>query len=127
MALSKYTILIADYIPTDMLLFKILLKQAHCSLLTATNGQHALELARSEHPDLILLDVKMPQLNGFEIASALQKEDTTKSIPILYVADMSDYPIFTPDGKVLLEEDYIGKPFGTKQLVKRILQRLDMK
>lgn len=65
MALSKYTILIADYIPTDMLLFKILLKQAHCRLLTATDADTALILAKNQHPDLILLDVNMPDLNGF--------------------------------------------------------------
>ena len=53
MSLSPYTILVADYIPTDMLLFQILLAQAHCRLLTATDGHDALHQAAQYHPDLI--------------------------------------------------------------------------
>lgn len=124
MALSKYTILIADYIPTDMLLFKILLKQAHCRLLTATDADTALILAKNQHPDLILLDVNMPDLNGFEVAKILQKDSYTCQIPILYIIDMGDYPVFTPNGKLLSSEEYIEKPYDMRQLVARILQRL---
>lgn len=124
MALSQYTILVADYIPTDMLLFKIMLKRAHCRLLTATDGMDALKQAKEKKPDLILLDVHMPEMNGFEIAAALQKEENTRSIPILFVADQGDYPIFTPEGRVLSEQEYIGKPFDTSMLVKRILEQL---
>lgn len=124
MALSKYTILIADYIPTDMLLFKILLKQAHCRLLTATDADTALILAKNQHPDLILLDVNMPDLNGFEVAKILQKNSYTCQIPILYIIDMGDYPVFTPNGKLLSSEEYIEKPYDMRQLVARILQRL---
>ncbi|MCD7927214.1 MAG: response regulator [Bacteroides sp.] len=124
MALSKYTILVTDCILTDLLLLKILLKQAHCHLLTATNGIHALQQARQVHPDLILLDIHMPEMNGFEVAAAMQSEEDTRHIPILYVVDMGDYPVFTPDGKVLSQEEYIEKPFNMRQLVKRILQRV---
>lgn len=124
MALSKYTILVAEYIPTDILLFKILLKQAHCRLLTATDGFNALQQARQEHPDLLLVDVQMPGMSGFEVANALQQDAMTKKIAILYVADMGDYPFFTPEGRMLSPNEYIEKPFDMRQLVKRILQRL---
>lgn len=125
MALSRYTILVADYIPTDMLLFKILLQQAHCRLLTATDGIHALEQARKIHPDLILLDVHLPEMNGFEVAAALQNEESTRNIPILYVADMGDYPILTPEDRMLEKDEYIEKPYEIRGLVKRILKRLE--
>ena len=124
MALSKYTILVADYIPTDMLLFKILLAQAHCRLLTATDGQDALRQAAEQHPDLILIDFYMPGMSGFEVADLLQGKEETRQIPILYVVNMGDCPVFTPDGKVLSQEEYVEKPFDMRQLVKRILQRL---
>lgn len=124
MALSKYTILVIDYIPTDMMLFKILLKQAHCNLLTSGNGLHALDIIKQKHPDLILLDVNMPGLNGFEVAKILQKDSSTCQIPILYIIDMGDYPVFTPNGKLLSSEEYIEKPYDMRQLVARILQRL---
>lgn len=125
MALSRYTILVADYIPTDMMLFKILLQQAHCRLLTATDGVHVLEQVEKKHPDLILLDVRMPVMNGFEVAAALQSEESTRNIPILYVVDMGDYPILTPEGRVLGKEEYIEKPYEIRGLVKRILKRLE--
>ncbi|WP_455668267.1 response regulator [Phocaeicola sp.] len=124
MALSQYTILVADYIPTDMLLFKILLAQAHCHLLTATDGHDALRQAAEQHPDLILMDIYMPGMSGFEVANLLQSKEETRDIPILYVVDMGDYPIFTADGKMLSQKEYIEKPFDMPQLVKRILQRL---
>jgi two-component system sensor histidine kinase/response regulator len=124
MALSKYTILVANCIPTDMLLFKVLLKRAHCHLLTATDGRDALHQAEREHPDLILLDLYMPEMNGFEVASVLAQQEETRHIPILYVVDMGEYPFFTPGGRMLTQEEYIEKPFCMQQLVKRILQRL---
>lgn len=49
----------------------------------------------------------MPGLNGFEVAAALQTQEDTRNIPILYVADMGDYPIFAPDGRVLSPNEYI--------------------
>ena len=124
MALSKYTILVANCIPTDMLLFNVLLKQAHCHLLTATDGHDALHQAQETHPDLILLDLYMPGMSGFEVANALAQQEDTRKIPILYVIDMGDYPVFTPDGRLLTQKEYIEKPFHMHQLVKRILQRL---
>lgn len=124
MALSKYTILVAEYIPTDILLFKVLLKRAHCRLLTATDGSDALQQARQEHPDLLLVDVQMPGMSGFEVAKALHKEPETRNIPILYVVQMGDYPVFTSEGRMLSPKEYIEKPFDMRQLVKRILQRL---
>ena len=124
MALSKYTILVADYIPTDMMLFKILLNRAHCRLLFATDGFDVLCQVKEEHPDLILMDLYMPGMSGFEVANALAQQEDTRKIPILYVIDMGDYPVFTPDGRLLTQKEYIEKPFHMHQLVKRILQRL---
>lgn len=124
MALSKYTILVADYISTDMLLFKILLQQEHCHLLTASTGAKTLELAKKKHPDLILLDINMPDMSGFEIEEALKCEDEMRDIPILFVVDMGDYPIVLPNGKILSKEEYIEKPYDLRLLVKRILKRL---
>lgn len=125
MALSKYTILVADYISTDILLFKILLQQAHCHLLTASTGAKTLELAKKKHPDLILLDIDMPDMSGFEIEAALKSEDEMRDIPILFVVDMGDYPIVLPNGKILSKEEYIEKPYDLRLLVKRILKRLE--
>lgn len=124
MALSKYTILVADYIPTDMMLLKIQLNRLHSRLLFATDGFDVLRQVEKKRPDLILMDLYMPGISGFEVADVLAQQEYTRKIPIVYIVNMGDYPIYTPDGRLLSQKEYIEKPFDMRQLVKRILQWL---
>ena len=124
MSLSEYTILVVDIIPTDMLLLTILLKQMHFRVLTATDEAQALEQARQLNPDLILLDIYMPQNSGFKVAEILQNQETTRHIPILYIVDMGEYPIFTPEGQLLSQALCIERPFDMRQLLRIIFRRL---
>jgi CheY-like chemotaxis protein len=124
MALSKYTILVADYIPTDMMLLKIQLNRLHSRLLFATDGFDVLRQVEKKRPDLILMDLYMPEISGFEVADVLAQQEYTRKIPIIYIVNMGDYPIYTPDGRLLSQKEYIEKPFDMRQLVKRILQWL---
>ncbi|WP_178794643.1 response regulator [Bacteroidaceae bacterium] len=124
MALSKYTILVADYIPTDMMLLKIQLNRLHSRLLFATDGFDVLRQVEKKRPDLILMDLYMPGISGFEVADVLAQQEYTRKIPIIYIVNMGDYPIYTPDGRLLSQKEYIEKPFDMRQLVKRILQWL---
>jgi CheY-like chemotaxis protein len=124
MALSKYTILVADYIPTDMMLLKIQLNRLHSRLLFATDGFEVLRQVEKKCPDLILMDLYMPGISGFEVADVLAQQEYTRKIPIIYIVNMGDYPIYTPDGRLLSQKEYIEKPFDMRQLVKRILQWL---
>jgi two-component system sensor histidine kinase/response regulator len=124
MALSKYTILVVDDIPTNILLLKILLTREHCHVITANDGAHALVLAKEVHPDLLLLDIMMPDMNGFEVAEALHGNPDTSQIPILYLTALGDYPI-EPNGRILKEEEYVTKPFDIHQLIEKILQILE--
>lgn len=124
MSLSKYTILVADYIPTDMMLLKIQLNRLHSRLLFATDGFEVLRQVEKKRPDLILMDLYMPGISGFEVADVLAQQEYTRKIPIIYIVNMGDYPIYTPDGRLLSQKEYIEKPFDMRQLVKRILQWL---
>jgi len=124
MSLSKYTILVADYIPTDMMLLKIQLNRLHSRLLFATDGFEVLRQVEKKRPDLILMDLYMPGISGFEVADVLAQQEYTRKIPIVYIVNMGDYPIYTPDGRLLSQKEYIEKPFDMRQLVKRILQWL---
>ena len=124
MSLSKYTILVADYIPTDMMLLKIQLNRLHSRLLFATDGFDVLRQVEKKRPDLILMDLYMPGISGFEVADVLAQQEYTRKIPIIYIVNMGDYPIYTPDGRLLSQKEYIEKPFDMRQLVKRILQWL---
>jgi len=66
----------------------------------------------------------MPGISGFEVADVLAQQEYTRKIPIIYIVNMGDYPIYTPDGRLLSQKEYIEKPFDMRQLVKRILQWL---
>lgn len=123
MPLSRYTILVVDDIPTNILLLKILLTREHCHVITASDGVDALLLAKEKRPDLLLLKITMPGMNAFEVVEALQKSPDTCNIPILYLSAMTDYPT-DPNGHILEEEEYITQPFDIHYLIQKILQRL---
>ena len=78
---SDYKILIVDDVVSNVLLLKILLTNEKFQVCTANNGRTCIEMAKKEHPDLILLDVMMPDINGFDTAVVLKKDEETKDIP----------------------------------------------
>jgi two-component system alkaline phosphatase synthesis response regulator PhoP len=84
--------------------------------MTAENGQTALYVARHEKPDLILLDIMMPEMGGFEFIQICRKESDTPIILLTAKLEESDKVI----GLELGADDYITKPFGMRELVARI-------
>jgi CheY-like chemotaxis protein len=86
------------------------------SVLEASNGKEALSLARERLPDLITLDIQMPDINGFDVTTVLKNDETTKNIPILILSVIED------KGKAykLGANDYMTKPFDNEELVSRI-------
>ena len=88
-------------------------------VLTALDGEQALEKARAERPDLIVLDIMMPKLDGYETCKALKSDDLTKNIPVILLSAKGR----NVDQKVGFEvgaDDYITKPFSPRKLVERI-------
>jgi DNA-binding response OmpR family regulator len=85
-------------------------------VVTATNGQEALFVAREEKPDLILLDIMMPEMDGYEFIRAFTKESETPIILITAKLEESDKVV----GLELGADDYVTKPFGMRELVARI-------
>jgi DNA-binding response OmpR family regulator len=85
-------------------------------VVTATNGQEALFVAREEKPDLILLDIMMPEMDGYEFIRAFTRESETPIILLTAKLEESDKVI----GLELGADDYITKPFGMRELVARI-------
>lgn len=89
------------------------------TVLIAETGSQALELARTEKPDLILLDLMLPDMGGFDICRVLRNDSSTAHIPIIMVtAKSSDADIVS--GLELGADDYITKPFSPKVLVARV-------
>ncbi|MEE0133163.1 MAG: response regulator transcription factor [Treponema sp.] len=113
------TILVVDDELPIIELIQYNLKKEGFSVLTAEKGAQALELARSENPDLIILDLMLPDMGGFDICRILRNDTSTAHIPIIMAtAKTSDSDIVS--GLELGADDYITKPFSPKVLVARV-------
>ena len=113
------TILVVDDELPIIELIQYNLKKEGFAVLTAEKGAQALELARSEKPDLIILDLMLPDMGGFDICRILRNDTSTAHIPIIMVtAKTSDSDIVS--GLELGADDYITKPFSPKVLVARV-------
>jgi two-component system alkaline phosphatase synthesis response regulator PhoP len=95
------------------------LQQAGYQVVTATDGVSALEVARREHPDLIILDVMLPAMDGLEVCRQLRREDGTATIPIIMLTAKVE-EIDKVVGLELGADDYVTKPFGRRELLARV-------
>ena len=82
-------VLVVDDEPDVLLLCRLNLQQRGHELLEASEGGRALELARERHPDVIVLDLMMPGMNGYQVLEALQRDDATSGIPVLVLTAKS--------------------------------------
>lgn len=110
------TILIADDAANIRLMVKDYLQEKGYRVVTAENGQVALHVARHEKPDLILLDIMMPELDGYEFITAYRKEAATPIILLTAKLEEEDKVL----GLELGADDYLTKPFGLRELMARI-------
>src|SRR4030043_392052 len=95
------------------------LKKEGLRTLSAYDGEYGLDLATREHPDLIILDLMLPGMDGLEVCKALKKESKTSSIPVIMLTaktQESDKVI----GLELGADDYVTKPFSPRELIARI-------
>lgn len=92
-------------------------------ILTAENGVLGIEAARKETPDLILMDIMLPVLNGYDACSLLKKDERTRRIPIIFLSAKNSMADVT-QGLAQGTDDYIPKPFDFKELRSRIDARL---
>ena len=95
------------------------LEQAGYRVLTAADGKSALEAARSESPDLIILDIMLPGMDGLEVCRQLRRESTTATTPIVMLTAKSD-EIDKVVGLEVGADDYVTKPFGRRELLARV-------
>ncbi|HCB12296.1 MAG TPA: two-component system response regulator [Gammaproteobacteria bacterium] len=82
-------VLVVDDSPTDLANIKSILGEAGCAIVTATNGKEAIEKAKAEKPDLIFMDIIMPDMDGYAACRSLGSEAETKSIPVIFVTSKS--------------------------------------
>jgi len=112
-------ILIVDDSPSQQMGMKRIVEKLGHEALTADDGASGVEVAKAEKPDLILMDVVMPNLNGFQATRAISKESTTAHIPIVLVTT-KDQETDKVWGMRQGAKAYITKPFSEPQLVEII-------
>ena len=115
----KQRILVVDDEPEAVELVEFNLKQAGYAVTTAVDGAEALKKARSQTPDLIVLDVMLPEMDGFEICKTLRLETATAHTPILMLTAKAA-EIDRVLGLELGADDYLTKPFSPRELMLRI-------
>lgn len=119
------TILVVDDTPPNVKLLRLILNEAGYRVLEASSGQEALATLKSERPDAMILDVRMPGMTGYEVCTAVRSDPEFSALPVIMVTALS-----------LLEErikgieagatDFIVKPFNKKELLARIHASLEM-
>ncbi len=122
---NDYKILIVDDVVSNVLLLKILLTNEKFQVCTASNGNACIEQAKKEHPDLILLDVMMPDINGFDTAVILKKDPDTLDIPIIFLTALNN-PNDLVRGFQVGANDFLTKPFNKEELVMRVMHQISL-
>ncbi|MEA5565041.1 response regulator [Anabaena sp. UHCC 0399] len=122
----KNSILIVDDIPTNIKVLFVILNQAGFKVSVAKSGKSALKKAEETLPNLILLDVMMPEMDGFETCYQLKENPITKNIPVIFMTARSDL-IDKVKGLKLGAVDYITKPIEYEEVLARINIHLELR
>jgi len=113
------SLLLVDDNPTNLQVLYQTLETTGCKLLVAKNGETALSIAQKASPDLILLDIMMPGIDGFEVCRRLKADPATAAIPVIFLSALTD----TKDkvqGFQLGAVDYVSKPFQPDEVIARV-------
>lgn len=122
---SDFTVLIVDDVDANVLLLKLLLSKAGYKTLTAYNGKDALHIISRNSPDLILLDIMMPVMDGHEVAERVKEMPDKKEIPIIFLSALNS-PEDIIKGFRNGAADYVSKPFNKDELLIRVNHQLSL-
>lgn len=123
---SKCSILVVDDERINVALFTAQLKKESYITFSASSGEEALKIAEQERPDLILLDVMMPGMSGFEVAERLKSNGITKNIPIIMITALDDRESKIKGLECGVEE-FLAKPILSVELLLRVRNLLKLK
>ena len=123
---KKSRILVVDDSPKNVEILQNFLLRHGYQVLTAFDGTQAFEICKRHLPDLVLLDIIMPKMNGYETCASLKKEESTKDIPVIFLSSLTDIDDLI-QGFQFGAVDYITKPFNSHEILVRIKTHLDLK
>jgi diguanylate cyclase (GGDEF)-like protein/PAS domain S-box-containing protein len=125
MEAPKATILIVDDVPENVILLNRVLQSEGYAVQTAENGSQALAITQRTPPDLILLDINLPDADGFDVCARLKSNEQTSQIPVMFISALDD-----AEGKVRAFQlggvDYITKPFNFEEVLARVETHLSI-
>ncbi len=123
---KKDTILVVDDVPANLGVLFNTLEEANYKVLITVDGRSALTNIHDNPPDLVLLDVMMPDLDGFEVCRRLKANPATQDIPLIFMTALND-PVDEVKGFELGAVDYITKPIQLERALARIKTHLTMR
>lgn len=122
---SSYKILVVDDVVSNVVLLEALLKREKYQVVTASDGTEALKKVETEHPDLILLDIMMPGLSGFDVSERLKSSQEYCDIPIIFITALNSYDDIVK-GFEFGANDFITKPFNRDELKTRVRHQISL-
>ena len=112
-------VLVVDDEPNIVLSLEFLMEQADFEVVTAEDGEQALARVDDTQPDLILLDISLPGISGFDVLERLRSQEATANLPIIMLT-AHGRDVEREKGMALGADDYITKPFSTQSLVEKV-------
>jgi response regulator RpfG family c-di-GMP phosphodiesterase len=124
---TKFTILILDDIEENIYSLKLLIEDSFdIDILSALNANDAFEILMEKEVDLILSDVQMPDIDGFQFAQYLKSQEKTKKIPIIFITGIYDKDMYEKKGYELGAIEYISKPIDDTLLTSKLRVYIDL-
>lgn len=117
------TILVVDDISINNFLVEKMFVTEKYNILTAESGAQALEMIKENHIDLVLLDLMMPQMNGYEVLNAIKKNPETKDIKVVILSALSD-PLTKEKAMSMGADDILSKPIVRQRLIDTVARQL---
>ena len=124
--LSGMKVLMIDDTPSNLDILGHILKQVGLNVSVALNGTIALKIINEDKPDLVLLDIMMPDISGYDVCRKLKKNDDTKDIPVIFITAMAQTEDLI-EGFEVGGADYVVKPFEEREVLARIGSQLSLR
>lgn len=120
------TILVVDDNPNNIKIVALIMSALKYKIVIATNGEQAIEMVKQTRPDLILMDVMMPKIDGFETCRIIKSKKENENIPVIFITALNDTDSLVKGFKAG-GVDYISKPFNKDELISRMRTHIELK